>query len=157
MLNPILKMVAQRSSVNQCHTAAMWQSWHSDPSISVPDPLPHHAPLTLGIPLLRDCRAEHAQWQLKERRDPSDGTTQRASIRAVAWTRGPAFRLWPGTNGSGAVKETAKLAWSDKSLKIKHYFMLQRDTESQGCGQPDKREPLLPLGQGLYLCTGAIH
>ena len=96
MLNPILKMVAQRSSVNQCHTSAMWQSW-------------------------------------------------------------PAFGLWPGTNGSGAVKETAKLAWSDKSLKIKHYFMLQRDTESQGCGQPDKREPLLPLGQGLYLCTGAIH
>lgn len=84
VLNPILKMVTQRSSANQYHTAAGWQSWHSDPSTLVLDP-----PLTLNILLLRDCRVEHAQWQLRERKDPGDGATQRkrSSIRSVTRTK----------------------------------------------------------------------
>lgn len=64
MLSPILKMMAQRSGANQCHTSYKWQSWHPNPSISVLD-----LPVTIqqAAPLVH-CRAEQPQWRSRARK-----------------------------------------------------------------------------------------
>lgn len=101
MLNPILKMMAQRSGANQCHTSHKWHSWHPNPSIWVLD-----LPVTFSRLLLRvHCRAEQPWWRYRARKKSGDGT---------AWRRMTRVQSVPRSKGTNAAQETAEAAWSDK-------------------------------------------